>query len=222
MNDLFEFKQCITLLKATGEKARNLREFRDALSVISRGAILHHTYQYLLKGHILEYTSDFSHWAGESLEERALAEHLSNIDPYDFGNIEELRAELVKAIDEYLEQFPEPRDAMPGDEFFFNETITLVFPAGVRARNLAEFLMAIKYVDASSLYYHFYDARQRLGETADDFSTWFEATLGKSDLAKRVRAIDPFMHSLEGIRERIAEAVEEEVKKDMESAGVAP
>jgi hypothetical protein len=30
------------------------------------------------------------------------------------------------------------------------------------------------------------------------------------------------MHSLEGIRERIAEAVEEEVKKDMESAGVAP
>jgi hypothetical protein len=222
MNDLFEFKQCITLLKATGKKARNLREFRDALSVVSRGSILHHTYQYLLKGHILEYTSDFSHWAGESLEERALAEHLSNIDPYDFGNIEELRAELIKAIDEYREQFPEPRDAMPGDDFFFNETITLVFPAGVRARNLAEFLMAIKYVDASSLYYHFYDARQRLGKAADDFSTWFEAALGKSDLAKRVRAIDPFMHSLEGIRERIAEAVEEEVKKDMESAGVAP
>jgi hypothetical protein len=222
MNDLFVFKQCITLLKATGKKARNLREFRDALSTVSRGAILHHTYQYLLKGHILEYTNDFSHWAGESLEERALAEHLSNIDPYDFGNIEGLRAELVKAIDEYLEQFPEPRDAMPGDDFFFNETITLVFPAGVRVRNLAEFLMAIKYVDASSLYYHFYDARQRLGEAADDFSTWFEAALGKSDLAKRVRAIDPFMHSLEGIRERIAEAVEEEVKKDMESAGVAP
>jgi hypothetical protein len=110
---------------------------------------------------------------------------------------------------------------MPGDEFFFNETVTLVFPAGVRARNLAEFLMAIKYVDASSLYYHFHDARQRLGG-ADDFSAWFEGALGKSGLAARVRAIDPFMHSLEGLRERIAGIVEDEVRKDMESAGVAP
>jgi hypothetical protein len=221
MNLTFEFKQCVTLLKATGKKAKNLREFRDALASVSRGSIFHHTYQYLLKGHVLEYTNDFAHWAGESIEERALAEHLSNIDPYDFRDIEELRAELVKQVDEYLERFPEPRGAMPGDEFFFNETVTLVFPAGVRARNLAEFLMAIKYVDASCLYYHFHDARQRLGGT-DDFSRWFEESLGKSALAARVRAIDPFMHSLEGLRDHIAAAVEEDVKRDMESAGVAP
>ena len=220
MSLAFEFKQCVTLLKATGKKAKGLREFRDALASVGRGSIFHHTYQYLLKGHVLEYTNDFAHWAGESIEERALAEHLSNIDPYDFRDIDGLRAELVKQIDEYLERFPEPRDAMAGDEFFFNETIMLVFSAGVRARNLAEFLMAIKYVDSSALFYHFFDARQRLGGI-DDFSRWFEEALGKSELAVRVRAIDPFMHSLEGLRERIAAAVEDEVKKDMESAGVA-
>lgn len=217
----FEFKQCITMLKATGKKARNLREFREALAEVSRGSIFHHTYQYFLKGHILEYTNDFAHWAGVSLEERALAEHLSNIDPYDFSNVEDIRTALVKAVDDYLERFPEPRDAMPGDEFYFNETVSFVFPAGVRARNLAEFLMAVKYVDGSSLYYHFYDARQRLGGF-DDFSVWFGETLGKSDLAKRVRAIDPFMHSIEGIRELIAAAVEDEVRQDMEAAGVSP
>ena len=220
MSLAFEFKQCVTLLKATGKKAKGLREFRDALASVGRGSIFHHTYQYLLKGHVLEYTNDFAHWAGESIEERALAEHLSNIDPYDFRDIDGLRAELVKQIDEYLERFPEPRDAMAGDEFFFNETIMLVFSAGVRARNLAEFLMAIKYVDSSALFYHFFDARQRLGGI-DDFSRWFEEALGKSELAVRVRAIDPFMHSLEGLRERIAAAVEDEVKKDMESAGGA-
>ncbi len=219
MGKTFEFKQCMTMVKATGKKARNLREFRDALAVVSERSIFHHSYQYLLKGHILEYTNDFSQWAGESLEERALAEHLSNIDPYDFGDINGLRKELLKAVDDYLALFPEPRDAMPGDEFFFNETVTIVFSTGVWARNLAEFLMAIKYVDGSSLYYHFYDARQRLG--TNDFSTWFEEALEKSDLAKRIRTIDPFMHSLEGIRERIAEAVETEVRHDMESAGVA-
>jgi len=221
MNRAFEFKQCVTLLKATGKKAKSLRELREALASVGPRSLFHHTYQYLLKGHVLEYTNDFAHWAGESLEERALAEHLSNIDPYDFPGIEALRAELVRQVDAYLEQFPEPRDAMPGDEFFFNETVTLVFPAGVRARNLAEFLMAIKYVDASCLYYHYHDARQRLGGT-DDFSTWFEEALEKTDLAQRVRAIDPFMHSLEGIRERIAGAVEEEVRRDMEAAGVSP
>lgn len=218
MSANFEFKQCITMLKATGKKAKNLREFRNALETVSKRSVFHHTYQYFLKGHILEYTNDFAQWAGESLEERALAEHFSNIDPYDFTDIEELRKELVRQVDEYLLQFPEPRDALSGDEFFFNETVTLVFPSGVRARNLAEFLMAIKYVEGSALYYHFFDARQRLGRS-DDFSAWFEDALGKSELAARVRSIDPFMHSLDGIRERIAAAVEDEVRRDMEAMG---
>ena len=218
MSANFEFKQCITMLKATGKKAKNLREFRNALETVSKRSVFHHTYQYFLKGHILEYTNDFAQWAGESLEERALAEHFSNIDPYDFTDIEELRKELVRQVDDYLRRFPEPRDALSGDEFFFNETVTLVFPSGVRARNLAEFLMAIKYVEGSALYYHFFDARQRLGRS-DDFSAWFEDALGKSELAARVRSIDPFMHSLDGIRERIAAAVEDEVRRDMEAMG---
>lgn len=219
MSGAFEFKQCVTIIKSTGKKARNLREFRDALAVVSKGCIFHHTYQYLLKGHILEYTNDFSQWAGAGLEESALAEQLSNIDPYDFEDIETLRMELLRVVDDYLEGFPEPRDAMPGDEFFFNETITLVFQAGVRVRNLAEFLMAIKYIDASTLYYHFFDARRRFEGKSNDFSQWFEEELGKRDLAEKLRFIDPFMHSLEGIRERIAAAVEEAVRQDMESAG---
>jgi hypothetical protein len=199
---------------------KNLREFRDVLAVVSEGSIFHHTYQYLLKGHILEYTNDFSQWAGAGLEESALSEQLSNIDPYIFGSSEALRNELLRVVDGYLEVFPEPRDAMPGDEFFFNETITLVFQAGVWARNLAEFLMAIKYIDASSLYYHFFDARRRFEGKSNDFSQWFEKEMGKKDLAEKLRFIDPFMHSLEGIRERITAALEEAVRQDMESAGV--
>ncbi len=50
MTDSFEFKQCITMLKATGKKARNLREFREALATVSSRSIFHHTYQYFLKG----------------------------------------------------------------------------------------------------------------------------------------------------------------------------
>ena len=220
MTKTFEFKQCVTLLKSTGKKARNLREFKEVLAQVSDGAIAHHTYQYFLKGHVLEYTNDFAHWAGESIEERALAERLSNIDPYDYASVRDLRSDLITVIDDYLQLFPEPRDAMPGDDFHFNETVMLVFPAGVRARNLAEFLMAMKYAEGSTLYYHFYDARVRLGNKADDFSQWLEEGMEKPEVARKIRTIDPFMHNLETIRERIIDAVEEEVKRDMESAGV--
>ncbi len=212
----FEFKQCISILKSTGEKAKNLRELRNIIALINDDCIFHHTYQYFIKGHILEYTNDFAHWAGESLEERALSEQLSNIDPYDFKEINDLRKRLLDVIDEYLEMFPEPREAMPGDEFFFNETVTLIFPVGIRAKNLAEFLTAIKYIDAGSIYYHFYEARIRLGGGIDDFSRWIEDAFGKKELVEKIRSIDPFMHDLEGVRKHIAEVVEEEVKKDME------
>lgn len=210
----FEFKQCVSILKPTGRKAKNLRELRDVMAIISDECIFHHTYQYFLKGRILEYTNDFAHWAGESLEERALSEYLSNIDPYDFKDINELRNKLLNVIAEYIERFPEPREAISGDEFYFNETVTLIFPVGIRAKNLAEFLLAIKYIDPSSIYYHFYEARIRLG--IDDFSRWIEDTFRKKELVEKIRTIDPFMHSIEGIRERITESIEEEVRRDME------
>lgn len=215
VKESFEFKQCIILLKSTGKKAKNLRELRDAIAVVSDESIFHHTYQYFLKGHILEYTNDFAHWAGESLEERALSEHLSNIDPYAFKSIDELRQELLYVIDFYLKNFPEPREAMIGDEFYFNETITFTFPVGISVKNLAEFLIAIKYIDAAAIYYHFYEARVRLG--VNDFSRWFEDSLNKKELAEKLRSIDLFMHSIEGIRDHIIEAVEKDVRRGMEA-----
>lgn len=218
----FEFKQSVILLKSTGKKAGNLGELREVIATISDGSIFHHTYQYFLKGGILEYTNDFSQWAGESIEERVLAERLSNMDPYDYPHIELLRKELLRIIDAFRENFPEPREVLPGNEFFFNEAVTLVFPAGIRAQNLAEFLMAIKHVDAGSLYYHFYDSRIRQEGRKNDFSQWFEQELGKTDLAGKIHSVDLFMHSLERIRELISQAVEEEVRKDMESAGIKP
>lgn len=212
----FEFKQCISILKSTGKKARNVRELKDLIQIVSDECIFHHTYQYFIKGHILEYTNDFAHWVGESLEERALSERLSNIDPYSFKNINEVRTAIVNVTEDYLDQFPEPREAMPGDEFYFNETVTFIFPSGIRVKNLAEFLTAIRYVDTYSIYYHFFEARIRLGGGIDDFSRWINDTFEKKELVEKIKAIDPFMHSLEGIRKYIEEVVEEEVKKDME------
>ncbi len=216
MTGFFEFKECVSISKATGQSARTLRELRDIIAVVSRESIFHHTYQYFLNGHMLEYTNDFANWAGESLEERALAEQLSSIDPYDFTSVDDLRQTIVKVIDDYSARFPEPRAAIQGEEFHFIETVTFIFPMGIRVKNLAEFLTALRFVDSGSLYYHFYEARMRLGGGVDDFSRWIEDLFDKQELVQAIRAIDPFMHSVEGIREHLIEAVEEEVRRDME------
>jgi len=212
----FEFKLYTGLLRFTGRKAKNLHELREGIATVSEDSLFHHTCQYFLKGTILEYTNDFAQWAGESLEERALAEHLSNIDPYSFLQIEDLRKELLRVVDEYLSAFPGPREAFPGDEFFFNETVVLIVPLGIQVQNLAEFLMAVKYVDPGSLYYHFYESKLRLGGRVNDFSAWMETSLGKRELAERINAIDPFMHNLEEIRNVIADLVEQKARLDME------
>jgi len=213
----FEFRQCITILKATGKKARNLRELRDRISDVSDESISHHVYHYFQKEkRILEYTNDFAQWAGETLKENILAEQLSNIDPYSFKCIVDLRNEIVRVIDAYLKTFPKTRAALSGDEFYFNEGITLVSPVGIHVKNLAEFLMAIRYVDLESIYFHFYEARIRPPEEVDDFSHWFGDALNKKGLADRIRSIDPFMHSLEAARQHIIELTEDELKNDME------
>lgn len=212
----FEFRQCVSIHKSTGKKAGNLRELRDVIAEASEESIVHHNYQYFMKGHMLEYTNDFAEWVGESLGEKALAEHLSNIDPYEYKEIGALRNELLDLIDDYLDRFPNTKEAMPGDELYFNETVTLIFPVGIRARNLAEFFAAIKYIEEDCIYYHFYEARIRLGRGSDDFSRWFEDTLGEKDLAGKIRAVDPLMYTSEQIRTLIAGLVEEKVRRDME------
>lgn len=213
---VFEFRECATLVKSTGRVAAGLRPFKQLLTEVPDESIFHHTCQYFMRSQGLEYTNDFAQWAGECLGERVLAEYLSNIDPYGYPSMDELRRGLTDVIDVYLDRFPEPRDATPGEEFHFNEAVTLIFPAGVRARNLAEFLTGIRYVDSNSIYYHFYEARMRLRSSADDFSLWLEDSLGKSELAGRIRSIDPFMHSVEGIREHLLEEMERELRRDME------
>jgi hypothetical protein len=212
----FIFRDVVTVVKTTGLKASTLDELREGIAAVSEESIFHHTYQYFAKGHVQEYTNDFAQWAAESLEERALAEYLANIDSFSFKSTDALRKELLRVVDDYREKFPAPRPVLPGAEFYFSEAVSFVFAAGVRAKNLAEFLTAIKFIDASSIYYHYYEARVRLRKEQDDFSKWIAEVVKNQALADCVRSIDPFMHNLEGVRTHLAEMLEDGLRKEME------
>lgn len=202
----FEFRACMPLVMTTGREARSIRELREHLQQAGGASIMYHMHHFFIKSHLLEYSNDFARWVGEKLEEHILAERLSVIDPYLCRQPEAVREALIQTLDRHLQEFPEPRPAIPGEEFEFLEAIPLTFSIGIVAKNLAELAVALKYVDAVSVYYHFYEARLRHG--SGDFARWIEEQLGEQELVKRLRSIDPFVHTVEGVRARILEYLE--------------
>lgn len=207
----FRFFECFALTTLTGRKASNIIEFVEILKTASPEAIFHHMHQYFLKPHAVmpEFPNDFAVWVSECLSEPLLAEALANVNPFEFSNIEDLRAELLRIIDDYITSYPAPRPVLPGREFMFNEGITLVFPTGLEASKIHDFLQRLKEVDCSSIYFHFYESRLRLGRPTDDFSEFLATSLERPGVAARIKSLDPYMYSTEVLRDKIVKLIEE-------------
>ena len=209
----FEFYECNILIMPTGKKAANLREFAELLKVVSPRVISHHLHQFFIKPvhQPWDYPNDFAHWAAFGLEDFKLAEKLSNLAPFRFSDIEDLREALVDIIEDHMWESPIIPWARPGSEFFFNESTTIVIPTGIEAKNLTEFQNALIKVNTSSIYYHFFESRQRLHRDVDDFSFWIENNCDCLGLVKQLRNIDFYLYSLLELREKIIQIVESEL-----------
>lgn len=208
---VFRFYECFALTTLTGRRAANIVEFVEILKTASVEAIFHHMHQYFLKPHAVlpEFPNDFAVWVSDSLSEPLLAEALANINPFEFSNIEDLRAELLRIIDDYIRSYPPPRPVLPGREFMFNEGITIVIPTDIEAAQIHDFAQKLKIVDYSSIYFHFYESRLRLGRPTDDFSEFLATSLDRPGVAAKIKSLDPYMYSTEVLRDKIVKLVEE-------------
>lgn len=207
MAEPFVFFECTPVERMTGRYAKDIVDFLEILRQIPAASIFHHMHQYFLKPHVAppEYPNDFTCWIADCLEEKVLAEKLANLNPFDFTDIEEVRAELIRIITDYLKENRPPRAVREGKEFFFNEGITIVIPTGLQATNLEEFKTVLAEVDPSSIYYHFYEARFRLGKKEDDFSRFFSDCFGDdcSKLSDRIHRLDPYMFTAETLKQKL-------------------
>lgn len=207
----FHFYESVSLVRLTGLRAKTLDELATLLADVDHEVIFHHMHQYFLKetAEAPDYPNDFAQWAAESLEDRVLAERLANVDPFEYESLEEVREALMAIIDEHLDAMPYPRPVLPGKEFFFNQTFSIVVPTGLDAMTLSQFRDELAQVDDSSIYYHVLEARLRLHKKGDDFSQWLEDCLGMTDLAERIRRIDPYFTTLNDLRSEILALVDE-------------
>jgi len=161
---------------------------------------------------IVPISNDFAVWVTDALADEVLGERLASIDTFSFPNLGALRERIIATIEEYVTTNPTLREAMPGREFHFLKLLSVILPIPYAAHDLREFTEALRKISLGSLYFHVFDARLRLGRGLNDFSIWFQDSLGESELAQEIARLDPYIYTLEGLRSALIQLIERRIK----------
>ncbi len=213
--DPFRFRSHGHLTELTGLKAKNLSELVTILRQAPDAMVYQHTHSFLEQHQYLvpQSTNDFAVWVTESLGEDALGEMLASVDTFVYSDLTSLRDALVRVLEEHITtQGDDHREAMPGREFHFMRSVSLILDIPQQANSLSEFLAMLRQVSLDSIYFHIFEAKLRLGRGKNDFSLWLQNSLGEEGLAREIASIDPYTYSLEGLRSALIRIIEKRME----------
>jgi hypothetical protein len=203
----FEVRDCALVVLATDYSAADLRGLRDALLHVGAASIYHHFWGRLLQPQFSEpeFNNDIASWVFRQLNDKTLAERLSVIDPVDFKTIDDLRAELVDAVELRLDEREPATWYQAADPLHFTQAQMVVFSAGVAAKSPGELAQLLPQLSGGSIFYHFIDARRRPPEGLDDFSAWLTMRGDRyAGTVARLAALDPYFSSLARTQKELA------------------
>lgn len=211
----FRFFNRVHLTELTGLKAKNLKELADVLKTAPDSIMYYHTHHFLAEHHYLtpEPANDFAVWVSDVLGDETLGEKLASIDAFEFPTLSALRERIVNVIGEHISLEPEPRKAPEGREFYFMKSVSVVLSTPYAARDLREFVEALRKLSLDSLYFHIFESRLRLGKPTNDFSVWLENSMGEPELAQEIAKFDPYSYTLEGTRSLLMQLIEKRIKQ---------
>lgn len=200
----FRFYSKLDLTILVGRRAKNGRQLLEGLRHVPESSIYFHTHKFLLQYHYITPVppNDFAQWAITSLNDDLLGERLSSIDVVRYDSLTALKESIIKVVEEHVSENGSRRECPPGEEFHFMASQAFIIPTPIVVRTLEEFAAHLEHVSLNSLYHHMFDARLRLGRGENDFSAWFRG-IGKEGLAEEVQKLDPYLHTLEGLRKRL-------------------
>jgi len=210
----FRFSSRAHLAELTGLKARNLNELVAVLKKAPDAVVYYHTHHFLEQHHYLtpELSNDFAIWVGDALGDEVLGERLATVDAFTFPNLVTLRDRLAAIIEEYVSKGSNFREAMPGREFHFMKSVSVIIPTAYAVHDLREFVEALRKISLGSLFLHVFDARLRLGKGLNDFSIWMQDGLGDTELAEEINRLDPYTYTLEGLRLALIQLIEKRMR----------
>jgi hypothetical protein len=208
----FYVKDCALAAIATGMKVRSLIELRDKLQVIPPSSIYFHFWGGRLRTSFehYEYHNDFSSWVHYHLHDDVLAERLELLNPHEFADIEELRAELIELIDDRLDE----REVIPwvksDEQFHFIDSKIVIFQTRHQINVPEELIQVLPLLTRSSLFYHVIDAARRTANHMDDFCEWLGGHQERyRELIDALHRIDPYPISLGHLQKKMLEVAKE-------------
>jgi hypothetical protein len=201
----FLFTGCWELKGMLGRTAWDERQLLEIIEEIPLDSIYYHTHSFFLRHQYIAgpYPNDFATWAAIQLRDHVLAEKLGILDPFDYDNLESLRAEIANIIDKHLSRLQIIPRIIYGEPFHFMQSRIITVPTGLEANNLAEFCQILSSTDSSVVYFHTFEAMLRLGRREGDFPLWIKSQLGETQLASAISRLDLYMSNLEFIRKQI-------------------
>lgn len=211
----FHFKTHLDLVEMTGIKATDLAELLEGLKEVPESSIYHHTHHFLQQHQYLtpEPPNDFAYWVSSVLQEDLVGEKLAALDTIRFNTLADLRAAVIRMIEPHVSPGMVLRKAPPGEEFFFLKSISFTGPTPYQAKNLAEFLECLSKVSIHCLYNHVFGAKLRAPVGTNDFSYWLSSQLDEKSLASGIDRLDPYTHTMEGLRKKLISLVEKRLKE---------
>ena len=212
----FRFCTRLHLKVLTGLKASNIKELLRLIKKVPGSSIYYHTHRFLQQHQYLspEPPNDFAHWIKNALNEEVLAEKIASIDTIQHPSIRSLRNEIAATVEGYIKKNPRVRlrFASGNKIFHFIKSASLIIPTPYVAKNLKDFMEILRKITPDSIYFHMFEARLRLDSQTNDFSYWLETSLLEGELAKKIKALDPYTYTMEDLRGRVIEIIEKRLK----------
>lgn len=203
----FHFVSCIELRESLGKRAQDVQRLLEIIEEVPADSIYYHTHSYYLRHPYIQelYPNDFASWVARHAEDRVLGERLGVVDPFDFDDIEALRAELVGIIADHLDRASTPVSGRVAAPFEFIRSHVIEVDLCNEVATLQEFRDELSRVDIGAIYYHICEARMRKRRPSGDFADWLssEAGLCLLQLSTQVVNVGRLGLNLEGMRERI-------------------
>lgn len=203
----FHFVSCMELREVLGKRAMDEHRLLELIEEVPADSIYYHTHSYFLRHAYTQqlYSNDFATWVVLYAQDRVLGERLGVLDPFAFGDIEQLRDEIIRIMADHLNHSTASSRCVVSEPFEFIRSHIIEIPLGLETRTLSEFYGALADVEVGAVYNHVCEARMRKRQLSVDFARWIssEEGLELQELARRVEQVGRLGLSLEGMRSKI-------------------
>jgi len=205
MSQAFRFYTESSVPLSTPWRADSLRSLLGGIERVGGSSIFYHFFHALRRRHFMtsEYKNDFARWVALNFQEPSLAERLAATDPLEFGSVRATRERLIDYLKAALGQSESSARVRPGEEFHFVTLKSFVYPMSLEARDACELAQGIENAGMGSLFYHFIEARLRMGRPGNDYSLWLRETFHEDRLAQDIHRLSPYVYSFPELQAKI-------------------